>query len=124
MPKYKPVNMTILLRQVNAIRVAFQNEPVDAMPQGLISDPYDCPIAIALSNGWVPTVYTGYIIMETDEDITLERADEIVSRLRHAGFKHVRTDKYAISFDTTQTMRNFMSRFDTGEFTELVKGQQ
>lgn len=41
-----------VLRLINEIRVALTRSPLEAIPKGKKGDAAECPIAVALSNGW------------------------------------------------------------------------
>jgi len=139
--KSKPVNLTILLQQCNAIRVAFSNQPVDAIKPGIEGKPTECPIAMTLANGWEVDV-SEEIIMENTGRVPYAECVEICKRLKAAGFKGVtlkdatdarlypnpyewadRERPHMIVIPMTKTMDNFVTKFDNGEFPKLVSGE-
>lgn len=143
-----------LLGELNAIRVCFDpnREPLVEMPQGAVGAARECPIAMALANGWEPTV-DGMSVCMTWEKSALpkEKWIEIATRLTEleclrskeisiqteAGdelwSKLYGLDAYEeweendepnfIHFYCTNLMADFVARFDGDEFQELIKGR-
>jgi len=144
----KPINFKTLLRQINAIRVACQiGDSLHEMPQGVIGNETQCPIARALSNGLhVEVSSTIEIEVKRGQDASRYDFQEIKRVLRAAGFigfeiytRNKRDEngdyvygengelvdddeEYGISFHASKTMDNFIQRFDAGEFKNLIEG--
>lgn len=123
----KPVNFTILLEQVNRIRLALAvgEGKLEQLPKGRKGDPHMCVLARALSNGWK----AGWKADVSNDEICLcnyhlssEGLDRSVEALCNVGFK-AKIDKRhpcKIVFPPTKTMVNFIFRFDQGDFEDLI----
>jgi hypothetical protein len=136
MSRHQPVNFNILLKHVNAIRVACEiGDSLSEMPPGRIGDTSRCPIARALSNGLTPIV--GGTTVTLTARVGGEKRydfDAIAKALRQAGFRrwieigdryNVKQGGYvqcSISFQMSKTMINFIERFDDNEFKDLIEG--
>jgi hypothetical protein len=131
--------MASLLRQLNAIRVAFDNAPLTELVKGDMGDTQRCPIAMSLANGWEPNV-GDEITMTNRAGFTRHEGIAICRKLTQAGFKCVLYDAWGysmypkneqyeddppnnIQIQITKTMDNFITRFDNGEFESLIKGR-
>lgn len=85
-----PVQMTTLLRQVNNVRLATMREPIVEMPQGVPKESVDCPIARALSNGWIASIGAEAVLAVKDEKERGATDFKLVKqRLQMSGFTHV-----------------------------------
>jgi hypothetical protein len=126
-----PVNFKILLRQLNAIRVAvgIGDGTLTEMPKGRPNNASTCPIAMALSNGWQAHVSDHVSLTRFDRKREID-PNKIVRALRNAGFRvsGARTggtycNEVVIAIDLTKTMENFIYRFDEREFQDLIAGR-
>jgi hypothetical protein len=139
-----PINFRTLLKQVNAIRVACEiGDSLSEMPKGHRSNETECPIARALSNGMIAEV-SSEITLTAKGDPSRYDFKAIAKALRAAGFRKVTIETreakdaegnyiydlsedyvmqdYGIAFLASQTMDNFINRFDAGEITSLIEG--
>lgn len=121
-----PVDRKVLLRQINRLRVAVNNEPINEIPKGEIGGSLSCPIAIALKNGIEPRVNSGLVSLSYSPKPEEDELKKIVHRLKAAGFRAVEVRYGVFTTDVrlkpTQMMLNFIDRFDNGEFQDLVAG--
>jgi hypothetical protein len=131
-------DMTVLLRQINRIRVialGADSQSLVEMPKGIPEDARACPIALALSNGLVAEV--GGIVtltLRSGEDKDRYDFKAMAATLRKAGFKNVSCEGYhyygyamsfvetGVSFDLTATMLKFVQQFDNLELPSLIDG--
>lgn len=125
-----PINFTILLRQINKLRNAADGmEPIAVIPQGITQDASECPIARALSNGVRAEVDLGEITFFyptasfVEDDIV-----DAVNRIKKAGFIvglwccSIGGMFWEVSVKPTQTMKNFIVKFDSEELTDYIQG--
>jgi hypothetical protein len=134
-----PVNFNTLMRDVNAIRAATHRTEISQMPKGDIQKSENCPIARAIKNGID-------VLVEADRIMLKQKGSKqhdwvaIAKALREAGFTRVsvfdnygakwneKNSHYArpdrVEFKPTNTMANFIIRFDDGQFPDLIRGRK
>lgn len=124
-----PVNRNILLRQINFVRAAANMALLKKIPKGVKSAIYECPIANALSNGIKAEVDGTEIVLEFPRNTSKDKLEAVAKKLRQLFEKvevlhdELKWDKPKISFIPSKTMSNFISRFDNGEFKDLIQGK-
>ena len=132
-PNPGPINFTMLLKQVNALRNAVDGmEPLPGIPKGEVLESSDCPIARALSNGVRAEVDWDEIIFTYPRTTTEDELKAAVERIKKAGFKMhndedgniftLRRFAKQIRVQPTKTMANFIIKFDVEDLTEYIEG--
>lgn len=117
-PHQYPVNFSLLLDQVNRVRIALAigEGKLEALPPGRVGHAEQCVLARALSNGWQVEVSNEIAFQHPTADL-----DSAVGALRSAGFDAVHLiHSNVISMKLTKTMSNFINRFDEEQFPDLI----
>jgi len=122
-----PVNLGILLDQVNKIRgaLAIGEGKLEQLPKGIQLDFSQCVLARALSNGWRAEVTGSEIQIYHENKEGLIDFKECFTALKRFGFKNVEYFKTRhgsgwVKLEPTKTMENFIVRFDSGHFPDLI----
>lgn len=112
-------NITYALKGINAIRVAFDKEPIEKLPRGKIGDPNNCPIARALDG--LATINGSYFRFSSPEV-----AAKAVEAMRDAGIPSflVKNDdnRHRNSFHGGQgdITGDFVKEFDAGKYEDYI----
>lgn len=118
-----PVDFKILLDQVNRIRMALAigEGKLEELPKGIIAESDQCVLARALSNGWQANVTAACIELTHSNINGAIDMEKVAVSLKTLGFKGAVT-KYqgGVEFEPSLTMRNFIVRFDKGDFPWLI----
>jgi hypothetical protein len=119
--KKAPVNLNLLLNQINSIReaLAIGEGKLDELPKGEPGAAHHCVIAKALSNGWEAEVSDYIVLLHENRDDAID-FKALAKALRKRGFKVEDVGWDFIKISPTKTMDNFIERFDSGDFPNLI----
>lgn len=131
-PPVRPVNFNLLLRQLNQIRVAFEMPEIAEISPGVQSEANDCPIAISLRDGWHAEVMGAYTEFtwsgHRHEMPAIEPIVKALKQIRWIKKVEITSDyngkPKGIVITNSAMMTNFIYRFDSGDFKDLVLGPQ